>query len=714
MKTFITTFLFLLSTNLINAQIFVNHAATGNDDGTSWQDAYTNLKTAIDNSSLHDEIWIAAGTYVPNSSSFLLPRTFEISHDLKLYGGFNGTETTRNQRDATTNLTILSGDVNGDDVLDDFFNSREDNVLNVMYIKAVVTSATVIDGLTIKNGQADGDGNTLTEVRGAAIFSLGAPQIKNCRFVQNYASMEGASVFFCEQSAREGIVMNCVFEKNNTLGNGAGLAAANIGGKGITIYNCEFLENQAALVGGAVFFLDANGTILNSTFRNNQGNLGGGAIEIDNPFYTSKKHVIENCVFENNVSSYGGALRFLTSQRDSEIEIAACDFISNRVEFLDAVAPFPHGGAVYMAYYGQAGNMNSSIEDCLFLNNSSTYSSGAVAINGYDNNFSGNEYTVHNCHFEGNTASDVGGLYGVSNDEDYKATVTNSTFKNNLGESTASALAFSNTSWNALEQEVKVSNCLFTNHNNFDATSVISFQNFKAKLLHCTLADSDIVGLQILDAGEVYLQNNIIHTAGQNSLKTFPIEGSNSHPTFISLGGNLLSDGKLHDWGTTIGDQQAADPFFEEGTYQLLDSSPAIDMGVLPDEMPEFDLMGNARVQGNCIDIGALESVFIVGDEPCLTNSTTGTETVLVDNSMLKLAPNPTADFLQISLENDWQGKLHLQIINALGQVVQTTFLEKSQLTNSFEMNVEHLSKGIYRLSISDGMEMVVQSFVKI
>lgn len=54
--------------NSISAQVFVNTLATGLNNGTSWTDAYTNLKTAINNTS-SGEIWVATGTYKPTTNT---------------------------------------------------------------------------------------------------------------------------------------------------------------------------------------------------------------------------------------------------------------------------------------------------------------------------------------------------------------------------------------------------------------------------------------------------------------------------------------------------------------------------------------------------------------------------------------------------------------------------------------------------------------------
>ena len=91
----------------------------------------------------------------------------------------------------------------------------------------------------------------------------------------------------------------------------------------------------------------------------------------------------------------------------------------------------------------------------------------------------------------------------------------------------------------------------------------------------------------------------------------------------------------------------------------------------------------------------------------------TATKELLIDNSLLKIYPNPVADQLQISIDNDWQGELNFQVVNALGQTVRSTSFEKNETHFSQPMRVAELPVGIYRLLVSDGEKMMVQAFVK-
>ena len=90
-----------------SAVLYVDIDATGAGDGSTWANAYTDLSDAFF-ARVFTEVWVAEGTYLPGeirSSFFLLPP------NIPVYGGFNSTETSRDQRDPDANPTILSGDI---------------------------------------------------------------------------------------------------------------------------------------------------------------------------------------------------------------------------------------------------------------------------------------------------------------------------------------------------------------------------------------------------------------------------------------------------------------------------------------------------------------------------------------------------------------------------------------------------------------------------
>ncbi|MDX1439999.1 MAG: hypothetical protein R3284_08865, partial [Rubricoccaceae bacterium] len=92
--------LFLLCGSASAQVIYVDTDATGANNGTSWGDAYTDLQDALAVASSSSEIWVAEGVYKPTNTS---DRTisFVLTDGVELYGGFDGTETSRDERDWT-------------------------------------------------------------------------------------------------------------------------------------------------------------------------------------------------------------------------------------------------------------------------------------------------------------------------------------------------------------------------------------------------------------------------------------------------------------------------------------------------------------------------------------------------------------------------------------------------------------------------------------
>src|SRR5512134_3734972 len=132
-------------------------------DGTSWTcDSWENacgLQTALAAATAGDEIWVKAGLYRPATDTRFLDATFQLKEGVALYGGFTGMETTRDQRDWETHITVLSGDLGGDDTTDpngvvtDTVNIVGTNAYHVVTGSGVDTT-TILDGFVITAGYA--------------------------------------------------------------------------------------------------------------------------------------------------------------------------------------------------------------------------------------------------------------------------------------------------------------------------------------------------------------------------------------------------------------------------------------------------------------------------------------------------------------------------------------------------------------------------------
>lgn len=155
--------------------IFVDADATGTNNGTSWANAFPDLQDALAMASAGDEVWVAEGFYVPTSTADR-SISFVLLDGISVYGGFNGTEATREERDWTLYESILSGDIRipGDST---------DNSYHVV-IANNVSENTILDGLTIQNGTARG--GPAPDDRGAGMLAIGgSPTIRNSRFLRN-------------------------------------------------------------------------------------------------------------------------------------------------------------------------------------------------------------------------------------------------------------------------------------------------------------------------------------------------------------------------------------------------------------------------------------------------------------------------------------------------------------------------------------------------
>ena len=135
--------------------------------------AYKDLKLALESSVYGDQIWVAKGTYYPSKDagdSVTTPRNkfFVLRNGVKIYGGFAGNETILEQKDFTSNKTILSGDigVSGD---------ISDNSWHVISsINDNLDSNTVLSGFYIEHGNASSNTATSVDNRyGGGIFIKG-------------------------------------------------------------------------------------------------------------------------------------------------------------------------------------------------------------------------------------------------------------------------------------------------------------------------------------------------------------------------------------------------------------------------------------------------------------------------------------------------------------------------------------------------------------
>ncbi len=264
--------------------VYVDIDATGGaNNGSSWADAFTDLQNGIDLAVSGIEVWLAEGTYNPGLSR---SDSFIPKNGVRVYGGFAGGETIRQQRDWIAHPTILSGEIGS--------AAATDNCYHVVRAEASNPTA-MLNGLTVTRGYANGSfpddqgggvrarggGVTLANVSlidnfattgGGVMANLGGTvRAYNCRFVDNQApSFEGGGFYGSVASAQPLTIVNCVFTGNSAW-RGGGIALANSGLQPVLV-NLSLSGNSAGGEGGGIYVNTSSPfTVHNSILWGNTG-----------------------------------------------------------------------------------------------------------------------------------------------------------------------------------------------------------------------------------------------------------------------------------------------------------------------------------------------------------------------------------------------------------------------------------------------------------
>jgi predicted outer membrane repeat protein len=444
------------------SRIYVNSAAAGANNGTSWANAYASLQSALAAAVSGDEIWVAAGVYKPSvqvdvdasGGSDTREATFQLPNGVKIYGGFAGTEATLAERNWTVNVTILSGDIDNNDVnADANFIAETDasivgnNAYHVVYT-ANVTAATQLDGFVITAGRAylaaPPNPNVPNLDGGGWYNRIGAPQnassptIRNCTFQGNYAESEGAGFYTTPGTVyvtMESEIRACTFVQNRSKFSGGAIFLGSFvaGNYHPVIAQCEFTGNQAYRRGGAISFIGDNAQLDTCTFRNNQVTVvsgdgstlpgsGGGVNMVASKADFRRCMFIGNSATGNPTGAFegggGGAVYMSTNEPQtdtfgqSQPTFTGCGFYGNTAQG----NTMAWGGAA--VHLNDGGRLSVTYVNCVFAGNSAQHDGGAVAnftrVIGEPGFTPALQTAFTNCTFSNNSAGRFGG--GVYND----------------------------------------------------------------------------------------------------------------------------------------------------------------------------------------------------------------------------------------------------------------------------------------------------------
>jgi hypothetical protein len=247
-----------------NDTIYVTESGAGSKNGTSWQHAYDSLQSAIDNAKSGDLVWVAKGIYYPTK---LLPskttsryKSFQMKNGVKVYGGFAGGEKHMERRDVQKNVTTLSGNFGQ-------IGEISDNAYHVVSCTGPLSASTILDGFTIKHGNADGDGNE-GYGGGIAIGPSAAIKIQNCLIYWNNAKFGGGGIYSINSSS---CIKDCNINNNNS-GNGGGIFLSN---SADIVTRCHILSNSAEQ-GANIYASSFHGVILTNKIASGNVNATVG------------------------------------------------------------------------------------------------------------------------------------------------------------------------------------------------------------------------------------------------------------------------------------------------------------------------------------------------------------------------------------------------------------------------------------------------------
>lgn len=311
--------------------IYVNKNVSGGDgSGDSWSNAIVELADALKwayqqhhtgnlwSESNPLEIWVAEGTYYPDegdrSTNNDRNETFQLSSGVKVYGGFEGNESDLADRDWEEHVTVLSGDIDGNDtstsvgVVSNPDDISGDNSYSVV-TGSGADSTAILDGFTITAGSAD-DKNAdvdTPEKNGGGVYNYeGSPTLTNLIITGNISEYRGGGVYNYNSSP---VLTNVTIKGNHTIigsstdHHGGGIA--NISGSSIILINSKVTKNRAQ-AGGGIYNDESSPTIINTLIDNNTAvSSGGGGIY---SFYGISTKLINVTVSGNHSGYQGGGI----------------------------------------------------------------------------------------------------------------------------------------------------------------------------------------------------------------------------------------------------------------------------------------------------------------------------------------------------------------------------------------------------------------------
>ena len=488
--------------------LFVDWQANGQNNGASWEDAYTDLQLAIEHAVRAPgevtEIWVAAGIYRPAEPDGDRDAAFDLVEGVGIYGGFAGTENSRHERNPDLHVTTLSGDLNGDD---NGGNSNRENSYHVVYGDWVDASA-VLDGFTIKAGNANGASRGRN--RGGGFYNfVGSPTLADCKFVGNNA-FAGGAVY---NMAGNVTLTRCIISLNHATSGGG--IFNEVGSPSLA--GCEFEENTATS-GGGMINDQGNPTLAGCRFTGNVAQTGGG---VDNH---AGDPILTDCTFTRNralgnAGGTGGALCI----DDGAPALTRCSFIENQ----SLGSSFPGAGG---AIYNKSTDDHPTVRECTFLRNSAAQGGGL--------HNSGRGLILEGCTFRANEGDDGAAVFNVNAVE---TVLVDCLFEQNVAGAAGGAI------YHAGGSDDRVTRCIF-DQNSAQAGGAVNNSGANGLVIsYCTFTGNTATGpagaVRNEDNGPAIVNCGFFGNTAQFGGAMYNLNGADAEITNCVFSGNR-ADGK--------------------------------------------------------------------------------------------------------------------------------------------------------------------------
>jgi len=280
--------------------LYAAPASLGEGNCSSWANACT-LADALAFAMSGEQVWVKAGVHYPVATTSN-PRqaTFTLRNGVKVYGGFAGTETALSERNWQTNLTILSGDIDQNDINTDgnYIAEKTTHIQGNNAYHVVTGGGTnntaVLDGFVITAGQANG-GSFPDNVGGGMFNQSSSPTLSNLIFSGNSAYGGGGM----DNDYSNPTLTNVTFSGNSATFGGGMLNTSN---SSPMLTNVTFSGNSAS-GGGGMYNHSSSPTLRNLIFSGNSAAFGGGMFNASN-----SSPMLTNVAFSGNSAGSGGGM----------------------------------------------------------------------------------------------------------------------------------------------------------------------------------------------------------------------------------------------------------------------------------------------------------------------------------------------------------------------------------------------------------------------